>query len=198
MRIRTKGRTGPLLAAALLAGFAASRASATDKLSILPSDIAQAHAKPGQSTPKHVKSSAHLTTSPAAPGKAAQKASAIPQVAPAFPADRRDALDIPPSVANANAQLGSTQAARNAMPLQAEPTADANGPAVAADSMPGPGAATPGSQGMPALDQLAAAGETVVSASAASGTQASLIGSICIGIGALLSMASAARLYIAS
>ena len=202
MRIRTKQRSRLLLAAALLTGVAAPMAGANDKVPLLPSDIARAHAKPGPSTPRHLRSAVHLTTSRGAAGKAAQKASVIRQeAAPDFPADRRDALEIPPSVANANAQLTSTQAARNAMPLQAAPTgdaADADSPTAAPDPMPG--AATPTSQGRPVVDQLAAVRETVVSGAEASaiGTQPSLIGSICIGIGALLTMASAARLYIAS
>ena len=204
MRIRLNGPSVLLLATGLLMVFTAPMAGATDAASIVPSDIAHANVKRSYSASKHLRSSVHVTASRASPGKAAQRAAITAKAgAPQLSADRRDALEIPPSVANANAQLTSTQAARNAMPLQADPTgdaADANSSAIAPYPAPEPSAQVPASAMMPSVDQLAAVSETVISGAdaAASGTQLSLIGSICIGIGALLSMASAARLYIAS
>ena len=154
-------------------------------------------------------------------GKAAQKSDADKTADAADDSDHSSA--IPPAVANANAQLGSTDTptanAAKAMTARAsdivqaapaQPAADgqADGKVVAADQLnevdralreTAP-ASTPAAATLTmAAAETPAAPATAVAATGSDNTwdQTSLIGKIFIGFGALLTMASAARMFMA-
>ena len=229
MIIKASGRSALLLAAGLFVCFAGPSLAAADA-----EDAAAATKSEPAGTPielhkyarhgsRHVKKYAHRR-----PGKVAQKASTGDKTADAAN-DGGRSPPFPPSVANANAQLASTDAppgsAAKAMtarannilqatpdkPADAEPAADAPSDAkvVAADQLNEVDREL--RQGSPAASNSAAAPPAAASAEtstapapvAANGSdrtawdQSSLIGKIFIGFGALLTMASAARMFMA-
>jgi hypothetical protein len=154
----------------------------------------------------HLKKYAHRKS-----GKVADKSAAEKKTADAAAEDSDNSAAVassqmPAAVANANAQLVSTAAANTvqAAPVDAQATAVA--PVVAADQLNDVDRAL--QQPAPAAAPVAvASAETpaetppppVVRASSESSTwdQTSLIGKIFIGFGALLTMASAARMFMA-
>jgi hypothetical protein len=232
MIIKASGRSALLLAAGLFVCFAGpsqAAAGAEDAAAATKSETAgtpielHKYARHGL---RHVKKYAHRR-----PGKVAQKASTGDKTADA--ADDGDrSSPIPPSVANANAQLASTDAppgsAAKAMtarantilqatpdkPADAQPTADVQ---PAADAPPDAQVVAADQlndvdrelrQGTPAASKSPAAAvsaetSTAPVPAAANGSdstawdQTTLIGKIFIGFGALLTMASAARMFMA-
>jgi hypothetical protein len=208
------GFTGPSLAAA-------GDASANSK----PDSAAAAPAAPNNSAnhgSRHLKKSAHrksdsdkVADKPAA-GTKATDAAADGDNSPAIPSTQ-----MPPSVANANAQLtpadtlaGNAKAMsdRASNILQRAPDNAANAqsgagtPIIAADQLndvdralhENTPAVTPVAQAS-ADTPVVAASRPVVTAGSDNSTwdQTSLIGKIFIGFGALLTMASAARMFMA-
>ncbi len=152
---------------------------------------------------RHTKSYGHRE-----PHKITPMAAAGEKVAVADATADTAVLDIPPSVANANAQLqpmGTKAAGGNASPLvTSDPAQDpANARAddvkrvVAADQLNDVDralreeAATPAATANPPASSAAAA-----KVESSTWGQTSLIGKIFIGFGALLTMASAARMFI--
>ena len=204
MTIKASGRSALILAAAgLWVCFAGPSQAANDT-----DDAAATTVKP---VTHHVKKSAHHKSSrvsqhDATGGKSAEAtaddtASTVPSA-------------IPPSVANANAQLASpdTPAGRaQAMSTRAnnilQAAADAqpapDTPVVAADELNDVDralrASTPPDTTVATAAADAPAAPVVAAGSNVSSTwdQTSLIGKIFIGFGALLTMASAARMFIA-
>lgn len=143
----------------------------------------------------------------------ATKTDADKKASDAPPADNNVAANIPPSVANANAQMLLANAQINAA---AAIPAGSDVPAAQASDIPASNATTDNGAFLVAADQLndvdrtlqegsstpaAAASPPPASATAMTGEstawdQTSLIGKIFIGFGALLTMASAARMFI--
>jgi hypothetical protein len=161
----------------------------------------------------HLKKYAHRKSS-----KAAQAPDADKTVDAAGDGDHSSALS--PAVANANAQLGSTDtptgdaakamSARASDILQAAPAQPAaDGQVVAADQLnevdralrETPQASAPAAAGLTMAAAEAPAAPVVVASAPGSDNstwdQTSLIGKIFIGFGALLTMASAARMFMA-
>jgi hypothetical protein len=194
----TSGRAALILTAGIWIGLgAASQAPAATDTSTAPAAVKH----------HHLKKYAHHR-----PGKLADK-SAARKTADATPDDSDSSAtipssQIPASVANANAQLVPTaNNAAQAAPVDAQATAAA--PVVAADQLndvdralqaPAP-AAAPVALASAEQPQAEAAPAPVptVRASSESSTwdQTSLIGKVFIGFGALLTMASAARMFMA-
>jgi hypothetical protein len=230
MTIKASGRSALLLAAGLFVCFAGpsqAAAGAEDAAAATKSETAGTPLALHKHSTRHWKKYAHSRSD-----KVALKASTNDKTADA--ADDADhSSPIPPSVANANAQLTSadtpTGNAAKAMAARANdilqaapdksadapPTADAPPPAgaqadaqvVAADQLNDvdralrqspPAAATP-----PAAPLTVASAEAPAAPVAAGSNdssawdQTSLIGKIFIGFGALLTMASAARMFMA-
>ena len=230
MTIKANGRSALILAAGLFVCFAGpsqAAAGAEDAATVAKPETAgkpvalHKYTRPGW---RHLKKYAHRKS-----GKVALKAS--PDNKKADAADDGDhSSAIPPSVANANAQLppadtptgdaakamtaranGIVQAAPD-KPADAQPTAgeqpDAQQPdahVVAADQLNDvdralrespPPASSPSAAAL-ASAETAAAPVTAASNESSTWDQASLIGKIFIGFGALLTMASAARMFMA-
>jgi hypothetical protein len=234
MTNKANGRSALLLAAGLfvcLAGPSQAVSGAEDTAAAAPPETAGtplALHKNVEHGSHHSKKYAHRES-----GKVAQKASNGNKTADA--ADDGDPSSaIPPSVANANAQLTSAQTASPDTPtgnaakamtarandiLQAAPdkpadipsTADAqsNGQVVAADQLndvdralreSAPPASTPPAAPLALASAEAPAAPAAPVADSNQSTawdQTSLIGKIFIGFGALLTMASAARMFMA-
>jgi hypothetical protein len=230
MTIQAIERLALLLAAGLFACFAApspAAAGADDAAAATKPETAEApvalHKYAGHAS-HHEKKYAHRKS-----GDVAQKASAIDKTADA--ADDGRPSPMPPSVANARAQLTPAQptsadtptdnaaramTARASDILQAAPDKPADVPpaagaqsdaqVVSADQLNDVDRALPESQPVastPAASLAVASAETPAAPVAASGNEStawdktSLIGKIFIGFGALLTMASAARMFIA-
>jgi hypothetical protein len=207
MTIKASGRSALILAAAGLWVCCAGPSQAADDTD----DAAATAAKP---VAHHSKKSAHHKSTPVAQhdatgGKAADAAADDSDTASKVPSSA-----IPPSVANANAQLASpdTPAGRaQAMStrandiLQGAPDAQpaADTPVVAADELNDVDralhASTPPETAVAMAAADAPAAPVVTAGSNANSTwdQTSLIGKIFIGFGALLTMASAARMFMA-
>ena len=211
MTIKASGRPALILAAGLFVCFAGPSQAATGAAATASSK-SEAAGAPG----KHAKHSFHH------PRKNAQRKSG--KVALSAGADKPAADDgdnslaswaIPPAVANANAQLASADtlagsaramSARaneilQAAPSTAQPAADAE--VVSADQPNNLDRALPDTA--PAVKMAAAeapvpaapAPPAVATSSNESSDETSLIGKIFIGFGALLTMASAARMFMA-
>jgi len=216
MTIKASGRSALILAAGFLvciagpshaaAGANSAAASATSEAAGAPVALDKS-AKHGS---HHWKKYAHRRS-----GKVAVKPS--PDAKADAADDGDDQTAIPPSVANANAQLPSADSptgdAAKAMTarandiLQTAPDRAADTQVVAADQLndvdralhetaPPP---PPPTLAMASADAPAASAAPVVANSGEPSTwdQASLIGKIFIGFGALLTMASAARMFMA-
>jgi hypothetical protein len=216
MNIKASGRSALILATGLFVCFAgpSQAAAGTDSSkSESAAGAAVALTKAAKHGSRHVKTYAHRNS-----GKLAPKSSAANKAAPADAAmdDANNSPAIPPSVANANAQLSSADSssgtAARAMSARANDilqTTDAQTVAdtqvVAADQLNDVDRAL--HEGKPAVAALAmasadapvAAAPPVMASSQESSTwdQTSLIGKIFIGFGALLTMASAARMFMA-
>jgi len=232
MTNKASGRSALLLAAGLfvcLAETSQAAAAAGDATATAPSETAGTPVtlhKSVRQASHHWRKSAHRRS-----GKVALKASAGNKTADAADDGERSSA-IPPSLANANAQLTAAQTtsadaptanAAKAMtarandilqaapgkPADAPPAADtqSDAPVVAADQLndvdralrqDAPPAATP--PAAPLTSASAEAPAAPVSAhsnDSSSLDETSLIGKIFIGFGALLTMASAARMFMA-
>jgi hypothetical protein len=210
MTIKASGRSALILAAAGLWVCYAGPSRAAD-------DTDDAAATTAKHATHHSKKYAHHTSSKVAPhdasGSKAADAAADSDSASTVPS-----FAMPPSVANANAQLaspdtpaGSAQAmsmrandilqAVPATPADAQPATDTA--VVAADQLNDVDralhASTPPETpvAMAAADAPAAPVMAAGSNESSTWDQTSLIGKIFIGFGALLTMASAARMFIA-
>jgi len=214
MTVKASGRSALILTTGLLLGFAAPSQAAVS------ADNAATTTKPEKAGapvtlhkiarhgPHHWKKYAHRKS-----GKVAQRPDADKTADAADEGDHSPAL--PPAVANANAQLASTDAptgnaakamsARASDMLQAAPAQPAaNGQMVAPDQLNDidralretPLADAPATLTMAAAETPAAAVAAPASDNSA-WDQSSLIGKIFIGFGALLTMASAARMFMA-
>jgi hypothetical protein len=207
MTIKASGRSALILAAAgFWVCFAGPSQAADDT-----NDAAATTVKP---VTHNVKKSAHHKSSGVAQHDATGGKSAEAAADDSDTASRVPSSAIPPSVANANAQLASpdTPAGRaQAMSTRAnnilQAAADAqpapDTPVVAADELNDVDRAlhanTPPDTAVATAAAEAPAAPVVAAGSTESSTwdQTSLIGKIFIGFGALLTMASAARMFIA-
>jgi hypothetical protein len=211
MTIKASGRSALILATGFLvclagpshaaAGANSATAAATSETAGAPVALDK-YAKHGT---RHWKKYAHRRS-----GKVALKPS--PDAKADAADDGDDSTAIPPSVANANAQLPSADSptgdAAKAMTarandiLQTAPDRPADAQVVAADQLNDVDralhetASPPPALAMASADALAAP-VVANSGEPSSWDQASLIGKIFIGFGALLTMASAARMFIA-
>jgi hypothetical protein len=221
MTVKASGRSALILAAGLLLCCAAPSRAAVG------TDNAATAAKPEKAGapvtlhkiarhgPHHWKKYAHRKS-----GKVAQKPDDSGKTADAAD-DGEHSSALPPSVANANAQLASTDAttgnaakamsARASDILQAapaQPAADGqvDGKVVAADQLNDvdralretPPASAPATLTMAAAETPPAPAAAVAApGSDNTWDETSLIGKIFIGFGALLTMASAARMFMA-
>jgi len=213
MNIKASGRSALILAAGLFVCFAgpshANNATAGSKPETAGTPVSlDKDAKHGS---RHVKKYAHHRS-----GKVAVKSTDDTKADAADDSDRSS--PIPPSVANANAQLTSpdspTGNAARAMtarandilqtaPDQPAATIQPNGQVVSADQLndvdralhesppPQTTLAMASAAAAPVAPVLASSNETSV------WNQTTLIGKIFIGFGALLTMASAARMFMA-
>jgi hypothetical protein len=224
MMIKATGRSALILATGIFVCLAGPSRAATG------TDNTTASAKPESSAPivlskyakhsaRHGKSYAHHKSSTLAQKPADKKDS--PSDVTAGDSDNSSAIT--PTVANANAQMASTQVASNDVPggnakamsaraseilqaIPADPTGaqtNVDNQVVAADQLNDVDRAlhegNPPSLVMASADTPAAA-PVLASSSGNNGStwdQASLIGKIFIGFGALLTMASAARMFMA-
>ena len=212
MTVKASGRSALILATGFfvcLAGPSQAATGANDAAASPKSERASALHKHARHGSRHWKSYAHRKS-----GETALKSSVASKVAAADDGDKSSV--IPPSVANANAQMASADTpASNARamsarandilanPADVQPAADAQ--VVAADQLNDvdralqespPAAAT---LAMASADAPVAPTAPVTASSSANTTwdQTSLIGKIFIGFGALLTMASAARMFMA-
>jgi hypothetical protein len=216
MTSKASGRAALILATGIWIGLGAASqaATATDG-----STVATAATKHGS---HHLRKYAHRKAAKVADKSAADKKASEASANEPGTTDQVQSLEMPASVANANAQLASpdTQPTGNIQALtdrantivQGAPanTADTQGtgaPVVAADQLNDLDRAlqegTPGTTpvALASAEEPAAAAPPAVTASAHSDSstwdQTSLIGKIFIGFGALLTMASAARMFMA-
>jgi hypothetical protein len=214
MIIKASGRSALILATGLLvclAGPSHAAAAANNAATGATSEAAgtpvalDKYAKHGS---RHWKKYAHRRS-----GKVALKPS--PEAKADAADDGEDSTAIPPSVANANAQLPSVDSptgdAAKAMTarandiLQTAPDRPADTQVVAADQLNDVDRALRETAPSPPALALASADAPVApvapvvanSSEPSSWDQASLIGKIFIGFGALLTMASAARMFMA-
>lgn len=229
MIIKANGRSALILAAGLFVCFAGpsqAAAGAEDQAATVAqpetAGTPVALHKYTRQGARHWKKYAHRKS-----GKVAQKAATGNKTADAAD-DGDNSSAMPPSVANANAQLTSAdtptgnaakattarandnlQAAPN-KPADAAPAADArpDGQIVAADqlnevdrtlreSTPPAGKPAAPPMALASAEAPAAPAAPVASNQSSTWDQTSLIGKIFIGFGALLTMASAARMFIA-
>ncbi|MGB8605323.1 hypothetical protein [Bradyrhizobium sp.] len=218
MIIKASGRTALILATGFFVGFAGPSQAVTGADDV--AEISQPESAPGapmalnkyaKHGSRHWKSYAHRKS-----GKVALKSPASKKAAASDAAtdDSDNASAIPPSVANANAQLAAADTAIgnakavSALASQILQTAPGNStdeqPAsetqmvVAADQLNDVDRALHESK-PPAATLAMASAAPVMAGGNESSTweQTSLIGKIFIGFGALLTMASAARMFIA-
>jgi hypothetical protein len=222
MMIKASGRSALIVAAGLFVCFAGplpARAASGDSAAASKTETSTAGKSVRHST-RHWKRYAHRKYARTAAkstesGKAAERevADASNSTAAASPAS----VAIPASVANANAQMTSTSAladsasamtakANNVLLASADKPADAQAPAdavVAPDQLNDVDKAlqeTPPKQQHAALAVVRPIATSPVQAAANDSNtwdQTSLIGKIFIGFGALLTMASAARMFMA-
>jgi hypothetical protein len=207
MIVKASGRSALILATGLFVGFAAGPSAAAPA----NADNAAASATAAHLA-RHGKTYAHRRSSKEAP-----KPPAGDKAVAAIPDDNSpDSSAIPSSVANANAQLPSgdalTRSATRAMSARANDLLQ-NATDNLADDQPAAGIQLVSADQLNDVDrasvpaapaQMMAAAEppaapVVASSSSESSTwdQTSLIGKIFIGFGALLTMASAARMFMA-
>jgi hypothetical protein len=224
MTIKASGRSALIIAAGIWACFAGPVQAAQDTDNAAPSVSQQASKTAGAPIElKKYTKSRHVqrTSSKAAPKSTTDKKATEPDAADN---SGDSSTAIPPSVANANAQLpaadtptGSAKAmsarANNILaaaaenPADAQPAADAQ--VVAADQLNDLDRALVESKPAPQESQPPAATLAMVSAKvpaapvmargddSSTWDQTSLIGKIFIAFGALLTMASAARMFMA-
>jgi hypothetical protein len=212
MTIKASGRSALILATGLFVCLAgpSQAATGTDNAAASPkSERASALHKHAREGSHRWKRYAHRKSSEVAPK------SAIPSIAPVADDGDKSSV-IPPSVANANAQMASADAPADnarAMSVRAnnilanladvQPAPDTT--VVAADQLnevdralqeSPPAAAT---LAMASADASVAPAAPVMASSNVNSTwdETSLIGKIFIGFGALLTMASAARMFMA-
>jgi hypothetical protein len=212
MIIKASGRAALILATGVFVCFAApSQAAGTDNTSASPkpeSAAPVALSKYTKHSARHGKSYAHRKSS-----KLALKSSGkIDAATDAAPDNSDDSSAIPPVVANANAQMASDVPGGNAKAMSARANDIVTNPAdvqiatqvVAADQLNDVDRAL--HEGSPPATVLAmASADTpaapmMTSSNSNEGStwdQTSLIGKIFIGFGALLTMASAARMFMA-
>jgi hypothetical protein len=223
MTIKAKGRSALILATGLLVCLAGpSQAAGTDSTAA----SANAESAAPLALNKYTKQSAHHAKSDAhhKSSKSAQKSSDKKDAATDAAANNSDnSSAIPPEVANANAQMatgdvpgGNAKAmtARANDIVQAAPAnpgdarASADTPVVAADQLNDVDRALHQASPPPAPPLAMASADTpaapaapvMTSSNSSEGStwdRTSLIGKIFIGFGALLTMASAARMFIA-
>jgi hypothetical protein len=209
MKIKASGRSALILATGLWVCLAGpSQAASTDGAAT--SAVANKYAK---QTAHHGKKVAYRKS-----GRLALKSSVAGKAADVADDNVDNSAALPPSVANANAQLASADSpagsaramsARANTILQAapgNPAADAQPAAetqvVSADQLNDVDRALQDSKAPVALNAMASADAPAAPATAGSQEnstwdQTSLIGKIFIGFGALLTMASAARMFMA-
>jgi hypothetical protein len=227
MNIKASGRSALILATGLFVGFAGPSQAVTAADNETAGSTSESTPGAPIALNKYVKHSSHHWKSYAhhKSSKVALKPSDTKKTADAATDDGDSSSPIPPSVANANAQLTSTDTpAGNARAMSARAndilqTAPGNladappameTPVVSADQLndvdralhdgtpPAPPPAMAAANA-PAAPVMAAPAAPVMANSAGSSSwdQASLIGKIFIGFGALLTMASAARMFMA-
>jgi hypothetical protein len=227
MNIKASGCSALILATGLFVGFAGPSQAVTAADNETAGSTSESTPGAPIALNKYVKHSSHHWKSFAhrKSSKVAVKPSDTKKNADAATDDGDSSSPIPPSVANANAQLTSTDTpAGNARAMSARAndilqTAPGNladtppameTPVVSADQLndvdralhdgtpPAPPPATAAANA-PAAPVMAAPAAPVMANSAGSSSwdQASLIGKIFIGFGALLTMASAARMFMA-
>jgi hypothetical protein len=227
MTIKASGRSALILATGLFVCFAGPSQAATDAYAAATAKSETAGApvalnKYAKHGSRHWKKYAHRRSSKVAVKSSADKKAEAPDVAAG---DGDHSSRIPPSVANANAQLTSADAptgkakamsarandilqAAPDKPADAQPAADTK--VVSADQLNDvdralhestPPASTPpaATLAMASADAPAAPVAPVMASSNESSAwdETSLIGKIFIGFGALLTMASAARMFMA-
>jgi hypothetical protein len=215
MNIKANGRAALILATGLFVGFAGPSQAASGADNATAGATSEGAAGAPIALNKYIKHSSHHARRKSS--KVAVKSSDTKKTADAATDDGDGSSPIPPSVANANAQLTSTDTpAGNARAMSARAndilqTAPGNladappameTPVVSADQLndvdralhdgtpPAPPPAMAAANA-PAAPVMANSSEN------SSWDQASLIGKIFIGFGALLTMASAARMFIA-
>jgi hypothetical protein len=232
MIVKASGRSALLLATGLLVGFAGPSRAASDTDNTAASSEITAGAPIALS--KYTKQSSHSSKKVASQksGKVASKPSTGNKAAATDDAKTEGTVsssEIPPWVANANAQWGananaqlasadtSTSSSAKAMsarantilqagadnPANAQPAADSQ--VVSADQLNDVDRALQESKpAAPAMRMASAEAPATSAAPVTAGSgesstwdQASLIGKIFIGFGALLTMASAARMFMA-
>ena len=219
MNIKASGRSAVILATGLCIGFAGAALAAGDAAASLKPDAAASSTAINNSvkhTSRHLKKEAHRKSGRIADPKASDTAAAAGGNSPeAQPSPISDA------VANANAQLpsaetpaGSAQAMsdRASNILTASPDSPdgaqpiATTPVVAADQLndvdrtlreTAPSAVTVASADEAPPVVAASRPATTAGSDNSTWDQTSLIGKIFIGFGALLTMASAARMFMA-
>jgi hypothetical protein len=227
MNIKASGRSALILATGLFVGFAGPSQAATGVDNATAGSTSESAAGAPIALNQYIKRSSHHSKSYAhrKSSKVALKPSDTKKTANAAADDGDSSSPIPPSVANANAQLAATDtpagnakamSARANDILQAAPGNPADSqpamepPVVSADQLNDVDRALHDSTPPAPPRAMAAANAPVVPAPAAptapvmanstessSWDQASLIGKIFIGFGALLTMASAARMFMA-
>jgi len=215
--MKASGRSALILAAGLLVCFAGpSQAAVGADAAGSKSETAAAGAislnKDGRNGARHLKRYVHRK-----PAKVALKSSAAKKAMAADDGENSSATpssEIPPSVANANAQVSSadtpagdakamSERATNIVPAAPDKTADAppgsQTQIVSADQLNDIDRALQESKAPATRLAMAAADAPVADRSNQSSVwdQTSLIGKIFIGFGALLTMASAARMFMA-
>jgi hypothetical protein len=226
MNSKASGRSALILATGLWIGFAGPSVAAGDTPASPKPDAAVSSAATDNSAktaPRHVKKYAHRKSGKEA-DKTADKKAGDAATDDAANSETAPSSQMPVAIANANAQLRATYAsAANTLAASAQAMSDrANtilqgGPGNSADAQSANSAAIVASDQLNDVDRalqatappavaLASADAPAVTASptpaAASSDnspwdQTSLIGKIFIGFGALLTMASAARMFIA-
>jgi hypothetical protein len=221
MMIKASGRSALILATGLFVCFAApspTKAAGADGTAVASRSENAISVKSAKQSSRHWKRSAHRKS-----GKIATTSSEInkPKDTDVADAERSTPYSaLPTWVANANAQLASTEASSdnasamtakaNTMllaaadkPADTQPTAEAD--VVASDQLNDIDRALQQSQSLPAKQTVAMASDKaaatapVLAGSSESSTweETSLIGKIFIAFGALLTMASAARMFMA-
>jgi hypothetical protein len=212
MMIKASGRSALIVASGLFICFAgplpATAASADSAAATAKSETVTS-AKSIRQSSRHWRRYAHRKYT-----REASKSAETPKAAEKDVADASDSPSaIPPSVANANAQMNSADsssasamsAKANTM-LVADKPADAQAPAdaavVASDQLNDVDRAlqeTPATQTVAMASSKPAQAAPVLASSSDTSTwdQTSLIGKIFIAFGALLTMASAARMFMA-
>jgi hypothetical protein len=212
MMIKASGRSALILATGAWVCFAGPSQAATSADSTATTSRSAASSKYAKHNSHHLKKVAHRRSS-----RLALRSSAVGKDADVADAGGESSSTLPPSVANANAQLASADVpAGNAKAmtvranniLQAAPDSavdpqSATGPQVmSADQLNDVDRALPESNASAptmAMAQADIPAAPVMARSDENSTwdQASLIGKIFIAFGALLTMASAARMFMA-